>query len=431
MKLYSTNDRNKLVSFREAVIKGISEDGGLFMPLSLPKMPEAFFERINILDLQDIAFAVSRTLLKDEIPDYDMFGIIRRAFTFTAPLVNLGKDKYVLELFHGPTLAFKDFGARFLAETLSYFNKDENKELVILVATSGDTGSAVANGFHNIPGVSVVLLYPSGKVSRIQEQQLTTLGGNVTALEIKGTFDDCQRMVKQAFADEELKSRVRISSANSINIARLLPQSFYYHYAYSQVEDREKGVVFSVPSGNFGNLTAGLFAKEMGLPVHKFIAAVNSNDIFPHFLQTGEFKPKTSVQTISNAMDVGNPSNFARIYSLFGGCADSIKDVIYSRSYTDQQTQNAIREVNEKSGYLIDPHGAVGYLALNDYLQDNPGSYSSIVLETAHPAKFKDIVEKSSGTAVAVPKNLEQCLNKIKRSTVLSNEYDALKSVLL
>ncbi|MCK9628287.1 MAG: threonine synthase [Bacteroidales bacterium] len=431
MKLYSTNDRNKLVTFREAVLKGISKDGGLFMPVSLPKMPDAFFERINILDMQDIAFAVSRTLLKEEIPDYDMFGIIRRAFTFTAPLVNLGKDKYVLELFHGPTLAFKDFGARFLAETLSYFNKDENKELVILVATSGDTGSAVANGFHNVPGVKVVLLYPSGKVSRIQEQQLTTLGGNVTALEILGNFDDCQRMVKQAFADNELTSKVRISSANSINIARLLPQSFYYHYAYSQVEDRDKDVVFSVPSGNFGNLTGGLFAKEMGLPVHKFIAAVNTNDIFPQYLKTGEFKPKASVQTISNAMDVGNPSNFARISSLFQGSVANVKDVIYSRSYTDDQTKNAINEVNNRYGYLIDPHGAVGYMALNDYLNENPGLYSSIVLETAHPAKFKDIVEKSSGTAVTVPKNLEQCLNKEKRSIVLPNEYEALKNILL
>ncbi len=431
MKLYSTNDRNKLVTFREAVLKGISKDGGLFMPVSLPKMPDAFFERINILDMQDIAFAVSRTLLKEEIPDYDMFGIIRRAFTFTAPLVNLGKDKYVLELFHGPTLAFKDFGARFLAETLSYFNKDENKELVILVATSGDTGSAVANGFHNVPGVKVVLLYPSGKVSRIQEQQLTTLGGNVTALEILGNFDDCQRMVKQAFADNELTSKVRISSANSINIARLLPQSFYYHYAYSQVEDRDKDVVFSVPSGNFGNLTGGLFAKEMGLPVHKFIATVNTNDIFPQYLKTGEFKPKASVQTISNAMDVGNPSNFARISSLFQGSVANVKDVIYSRSYTDDQTKNAINEVNNRYGYLIDPHGAVGYMALNDYLNENPGLYSSIVLETAHPAKFKDIVEKSSGTAVTVPKNLEQCLNKEKRSIVLPNEYEALKNILL
>jgi len=431
MKLYSTNNKNYLVSFEEAVLKGISEDGGLFLPVSLPRMPEAFFERINILDLQDIAFAVSRTLLKDEIPDYEMFGIIRRAFTFTAPMTDLDNDKHVLELFHGPTLAFKDFGARFLAEVLSYFNRGNDREIVILVATSGDTGSAVANGFYNIPGIKVVLLYPSGKVSKIQEQQLTTLGGNVTALEILGTFDDCQRMVKQAFADRQLTDRVRLSSANSINIARLLPQSFYYHFAYSQLETREKPVIFSVPSGNFGNLTGGLFAREMGLPVHKFIAAVNSNDIFPKYLESGNFEPKPSVQTISNAMDVGNPSNFARISDIFANDVDKVRDVIYSRSYSDTQTQNAIREVHERYGYLIDPHGAVGYLALNDYLKENPGDYSSIILETAHPAKFKDIVEKSSGTKVNIPQNLAQCLNKDRRSIVVPNDYNAFKSILL
>jgi threonine synthase len=304
MKLYSTNNKNNQVSFKEAVIKGIADDGGLYVPVSLPQMQEAFFDRIGILDLQDIAFAVSRRVLKEEIPDYELFKIIRSAFTFTAPLQPLDSDKNILELFHGPTLAFKDFGARFWLK-LSFFNQYEDKKLVILVATSGDTGSAVANGFYNVSGIDVVLLYPSGKVSKIQEQQLTTLGGNVTALEVLGSFDDCQRMVKEAFNDKELRSKVKLTSANSINFARLFPQSFYYHYAYSQLERRDRAVIFSVPSGNLGNLTAGLIAREMGLPVKKFIAALNSNDVFENYLKSGTFQPKTSVQTISNAMDVG------------------------------------------------------------------------------------------------------------------------------
>lgn len=431
MKLYSTNNKNNQVSFKEAVITGIADDGGLYVPVSLPQMQEAFFERIEILDLQDIAFAVSRRVLKDEIPDYELFKIIRSAFTFTAPLKPLDNDKNILELFHGPTLAFKDFGARFLAETLSFFNQDEDQKLVILVATSGDTGSAVANGFYNVSGIDVVLLYPSGKVSKIQEQQLTTLGGNVTALEVLGSFDDCQRMVKEAFNDKELKSKVKLTSANSINFARLFPQSFYYHYAYSQLERRDMPVIFSVPSGNLGNLTAGLIAREMGLPVKKFIAALNSNDVFANYLKSGTFQPKTSVRTISNAMDVGNPSNFYRIYSMFDGNLNSMKEVIFSQSFSDNQTRQAIGEIYNKYGYLADPHGAVGYLALKEYLKEYPGSYNSIILETAHPAKFKDIVEENSGTSVEIPESLVKCLEKKKKSIVVSNNLDALKSILL
>jgi len=431
MKLYSTNNKNNQVSFKEAVIKGIADDGGLYVPVSLPQMQEAFFDRIGILDLQDIAFAVSRRVLKEEIPDYELFKIIRSAFTFTAPLQPLDRDKNILELFHGPTLAFKDFGARFLAETLSFFNQDEDKKLVILVATSGDTGSAVANGFYNVSGIDVVLLYPSGKVSKIQEQQLTTLGGNVTALEVLGSFDDCQRMVKEAFNDKELRSKVKLTSANSINFARLFPQSFYYHYAYSQLERRDRPVIFSVPSGNLGNLTAGLIAREMGLPVKKFIAALNSNDVFENYLKSGTFQPKTSVQTISNAMDVGNPSNFYRIYSMFDGNLNSMREVIFSRSFSDNQTRQAIGEIYNKYGYLADPHGAVGYLALKEYLEEYPGSYNSIILETAHPAKFKDIVEENSGTSVEIPESLVKCLEKKKKSIIISNNLDALKSILL
>ncbi len=431
MKLYSTNNKNNQVSFKEAVIKGIADDGGLYVPVSLPQMQEAFFDRIGILDLQDIAFAVSRRVLKEEIPDYELFKIIRSAFTFTAPLQPLDSDKNILELFHGPTLAFKDFGARFLAETLSFFNQDEDKKLVILVATSGDTGSAVANGFYNVSGIDVVLLYPSGKVSKIQEQQLTTLGGNVTALEVLGSFDDCQRMVKEAFNDKELRSKVKLTSANSINFARLFPQSFYYHYAYSQLERRDRPVIFSVPSGNLGNLTAGLIAREMGLPVKKFIAALNSNDVFENYLKSGTFQPKTSVQTISNAMDVGNPSNFYRIYSMFDGNLNSMREVIFSRSFSDNQTRQAIGEIYNKYGYLADPHGAVGYLALKEYLEEYPGSYNSIILETAHPVKFKDIVEENSGTSVEIPESLVKCLEKKKKSIIISNNLDALKSILL
>jgi len=431
MKLYSTNNKNNQVSFKEAVIKGIADDGGLYVPVSLPQMQEAFFDRIGILDLQDIAFAVSRRVLKEEIPDYELFKIIRSAFTFTAPLQPLDRDKNILELFHGPTLAFKDFGARFLAETLSFFNQDEDKKLVILVATSGDTGSAVANGFYNVSGIDVVLLYPSGKVSKIQEQQLTTLGGNVTALEVLGSFDDCQRMVKEAFNDKELRSKVKLTSANSINFARLFPQSFYYHYAYSQLERRDRPVIFSVPSGNLGNLTAGLIAREMGLPVKKFIAALNSNDVFENYLKSGTFQPKTSVQTISNAMDVGNPSNFYRIYSMFDGNLNSMREVIFSRSFSDNQTRQAIGEIYNKYGYLADPHGAVGYLALKEYLEEYPGSYNSIILETAHPVKFKDIVEENSGTSVEIPESLVKCLEKKKKSIIISNNLDALKSILL
>ena len=435
MKLYSTNDRNKLVTFREAVIKGISEDGGLFMPLSLPKMPEAFFERINILDLQDIAFAVCRTLLKDEIPDYDMFGIIRRAFTFTAPLVNLGKDKYVLELFHGPTLAFKDFGARFLAETLSYFNKDENKELVILVATSGDTGSAVANGFLGVEGIHVYVLYPKGLVSKIQESQFTTLGQNITAIEIDGTFDDCQRLVKEAFLDEELNQKMQLTSANSINVARFLPQTFYYFYAFAQLRSmkpkltaEELEAVICVPSGNFGNITAGLFAKKTGLPVKRFIAANNRNDIFLQYLKTGIYTPKPSVATIANAMDVGDPSNFVRILDLYGHSHEAISSEISGVSYTDEEIGEGIRSCLKSTNYLLDPHGACGYLALKEGLK---GDELGVFLETAHPAKFAETVENIIGGSIEIPEKLQEFMKGTKQSIEMGKDFEEFKNFML
>lgn len=427
MQLYSTNDRNNIVSFSDAVVKGIADDGGLFLPVSIPVLPQSFFKDIESLSFQDIAYTVAKELLKDDISDYDLKNIISGSLDFPVPLVNLKEGLNILELFHGPTLAFKDFGARFMAAMLSHITRDST---VILVATSGDTGSAVANGFYGIEGIQVVLLYPSGKVSHIQEQQLTTLDKNVTALEINGTFDDCQRLVKQAFADKEINSAIKLSSANSINIARLLPQSFYYHYAYAQLKDKSKPVIFSVPSGNLGNLTGGLLAKEMGLPVYKFIAAVNANDILPQYLSSGKFVPKPSVQTISNAMDVGNPSNFARIISLYDNSRERIDGVVFSRSYSDSQTEASIKELFTEYNYVADPHGAVGYVALKDYLSEFPGNYNSIILETAHPAKFSDTVEKIIGTEVNMPDRLAQCLKKNKRSIKISSDFEDFKSFL-
>ncbi|MCX6149883.1 MAG: threonine synthase [Ignavibacteriales bacterium] len=431
MKYYSTNNKNNLVSFKQAVQKGIADDGGLFLPTQIPVMEQEFFKNISSLSFKEIAFTIARQFIEDEIAEDDLESIINQTFNFPSPIVSLNKNLFVLELFHGPTLAFKDFGARFMANTLSYFIKNESKEIVILVATSGDTGSAVANGFYNVEGIKVILLYPSGKVSKIQEQQLTTLGGNITALEVEGTFDDCQRLVKEAFADKDLNDKLNLTSANSINIARLIPQSFYYFNAYAQVKEKNNPIIFSVPSGNLGNLTGGLIAFKMGLPVHKFIAACNSNDVVTNYIKSGLFIPKPSVQTISNAMDVGNPSNFARIISLFKNDYELIKKIIFSRSYSDDETRNSIKEIYENYKYVIDPHGAVGYLALKEYLNGETNIYNSIVLETAHPAKFKDEVESVINKSIQLPDSLKECLVKEKHSVILSNSFDEFKSFLI
>lgn len=430
MLLYSTNNRRNIVSFSEAVVKGIADDGGLFFPVNVPALPKSFFREIDSLSFHEIAYIISKELLKGEISDNDLKNIISGSLDFPVPLVELDDGLHILELFHGPTLAFKDFGARFMARMLSHLTRDSRKNIVILVATSGDTGSAVANGFYGIEGIQVILLYPSGKVSHIQEQQLTTLDKNITALEINGTFDDCQRLVKQAFADKEINSALKFSSANSINIARLLPQSFYYHYAYAQLKDKSKPVIFSVPSGNLGNLTGGLLAKEMGLPVHKFIAAVNANDILPQYLRSGQYVPKPSIQTISNAMDVGNPSNFARIVSMYNNSRERIDGVVFSRSYSDLQTEASIKELFTEYNYIADPHGAVGYAALKDYLNELPGNYNSIILETAHPAKFSDTVEKIIGKEINMPERLAQCMEKNKKSIKISSDFEDFKSFL-
>lgn len=430
MKLYSTRDSRNVVTFREAVEKGIAPDGGLFVPAEIPVFEKSFFRKIGDLDLQQIAFEVTRLFLNDEIPENDIENIIRSAITFDAPLKKLSKGLAVLELFHGPTLAFKDFGARFMAKVLSYFLKDENRKITILVATSGDTGSAVANGFYNVEGINVVLLYPSGKVSEIQEKQLTTLDNNITALEIDGTFDDCQRLVKQAFADSHLNKKLQLSSANSINIGRLLPQSFYYFNAFARSEEKDLPFIVSVPSGNFGNLTAGLIAKEMGLPVSRFIAATNVNDIVPKYLETGVFSPRPSVQTISNAMDVGNPSNFDRIISIYKNDYNSIKNCIFGASFTDEETKNGIKEIYDRFDYLIDPHGAVGYLALKRFANDDFNYYNSVILETAHPAKFIDTIDNILDMRIKIPDLLKDCLSKTKRSVKLSKDYAVLRDYL-
>lgn len=401
------------------------------MPSQIPSVSTQFLEAIGSLSFQEISFEVAKCLLNGEIPDTALRQIIDDAINFDAPLIRISEGVFVLELFHGPTLAFKDFGARFMARLMSYFTRNENRQLTILVATSGDTGSAVAHGFFRIEGIRVVLLYPSGKVSDIQEKQMTTLGENITALEIAGAFDDCQSLVKQAFLDQDLNEQMNLTSANSINIARLIPQSFYYFFAFSQLKEKNHPVVFSVPSGNFGNLTAGLLAKKMGLPISKFVAATNSNDVVPQYLRSGLFMPRPSIQTISNAMDVGNPSNFVRMLALHGNDLDAMRFNIYGAAFSDQQTKTTIKEVFEQYRYLLDPHGAVGYLGLNDYLKKASQTVNGIFLETAHPAKFLDIVKEVLGTEIEIPERLKKCLTAQKQSASLSCNFDDFKSFLL
>lgn len=436
MKLYSTNNKEHRVTLREAVLKGLPEDKGLYMPEQIPVLPQAFIRNLPKLSFKQIAYEVAQTLLGDAIPADDLHRIIENAVNFPAPVVKLDDQTFILELFHGPSLAFKDFGARFMAQTMSYFNRDEEKDLVILVATSGDTGGAVAAGFHKSPGIKVVILYPSGKVSPLQEKQLTTLGHNISALEIEGTFDDCQAMVKQAFLDPELNQQIRLSSANSINIARLIPQSFYYFEAHKQLPQDQRPVVFSIPSGNFGNLTAGLMAQRMGLPIHHFIAATNVNDIVPTYLNKGDFEPRPSIRTLSNAMDVGNPSNFARMLDLFRRAGDecstwnNMKKMISGYAFNDDQTRQAMIEVAEKHHYTLDPHGAVGYLALKNHQKNHPGQ-KGVILETAHPSKFKEEVEKTLGRKIKVPGRLAGLAALKKEAMLLPPSFPPFKDYLL
>lgn len=439
MQLYSTKNKANTVSLPEAIFKGLPDDNGLYMPTRIPPLPMAFLHRLPQYSFQEISFTVAKHLIGDAIPDQDLQTIIEQSITFPAPVVQLDEQKYVLELFHGPSLAFKDFGARFMAQLMSYFNQRSDQELVILVATSGDTGGAVAAGFFQTPGIRVVILYPSGKVSPLQEKQLTTLGHNITALEVDGTFDDCQALVKQAFLDEELRAKMRLSSANSINISRLIPQSFYYFEAFKQVMDREKPVVFCVPSGNFGNLTAGLIAAKMGLPIHHFIAATNQNDVIPTYLEEGYYRPKPSVRTLSNAMDVGNPSNFSRMVDLYDQVAaiastpenawPDIKEAITGYAFDDVATRQAMKRVADTYQYIMDPHGAVGYLALNKYQEKHTGTLG-VILETAHPAKFKEDVETILGHKIEVPQRLARLADKKKSAFSMSTDYHSFKEWL-
>lgn len=431
MRYYSTNNKLQSATLKEAVIQGLASDNGLYMPDPIPSFSEDFFQGIHEMSFSEIAFEVARKYTSEEIPVAELQKIVDHTIQFDAPVIELEKSIAVLELFHGPTMAFKDFGARFMSQLLRFFSAQVKQEIVILVATSGDTGSAVANGFLEVPGVRVIVLYPSGKVSDVQEKQFTTLGRNITALEVTGTFDDCQHLVKRAFADQELREKFFLTSANSINIARLIPQSFYYFYAYAQRMQRNRDVVFSVPSGNFGNLTGGLLAKRMGLPVRHFVAATNVNDVVPQYLLSGTLTPRASRQTISNAMDVGNPSNFARLMDLYGNDFHKITKEIIGYAFTDEETALAMQQVSEQQGYTLDPHGAVGYLGLKKYLMTYPQEVNGIFLETAHPAKFKDVVEQAIQQKIPLPATLERFVNGKKQSLPLSNQYADFKETLL
>ncbi len=431
MILTSTTNRTSTTQFCTAVTKGLADDGGLYVPVRLPRFEASFIGSLRGKSLPEIALEVLRPLLRDEIPDEALEQIVRDSFTFPAPLRQLGRTVDVLELFHGPTLAFKDFGARFMAQTLRYLDRHDSRERTVLVATSGDTGSAVAHGFAGVASVHVVLLYPSGKVSRIQELQLTTVGGNVTALEIDGTFDDCQHLVKQAFADGMLKEKRRLTSANSINIARLLPQMVYYFGAVSQLPDIKLPVVFSVPSGNLGNLTAGLLAWILGLPVASFVSATNANDVFVRYVSTGTFTPRTAIPTLSNAMDVGNPGNLKRIRAMFGDDLDELRRILYARSFSDPVTQEAIRTVFRERGYILDPHGAVAYLALQEYRREHAFPFRGIVLETAHPAKFPEAYPADVLAALSTPDRLTRMLGGTKVTTRLSSRFTDFHDFLI
>lgn len=430
MQFYSTNNPDLRASLREAIFKGLPEDNGLFMPMDVPRLPDSFLQNLKNYSFQDIAFEITRNLLHEDIPEKDIRKIVETAIDFPAPVVRLDERTAVLELFHGPSLAFKDFGARFMAQTMSYFNKEEDKDLVILVATSGDTGGAVAAGFYKTPGIQVVILYPSGKVSPLQEKQLTALGHNITALEVMGTFDDCQALVKKAFLDQEVTAQIRLSSANSINIARLIPQSFYYFEAYKQVADHGKPVVFSVPSGNFGNLTAGLLAQKMGLPVAHFIAATNTNDVVPEYLASGNYQPRPSQRTLSNAMDVGAPSNFARMLDLYCSTWNNMKIDISGYGFSDAETKEAMQEVERMYNYVIDPHGAVGYLALRKHQEHYP-DHLGVILETAHPSKFIEDVESILQKSIPVPERLAILSTAKKEAVEMPNSYAEFKTWLM
>ncbi|MFN8346053.1 MAG: threonine synthase [Spirosomataceae bacterium] len=432
MILYSTKNKELKASLEEAVFRSLPPDNGLYMPESIPKVSDSFLGTIENLTFNEIAFEVAKTLLKEDISDTDIRLIVERAFDFDAPVVPIEDRTYCLELFHGPSMAFKDFGARFMASLMSYFLVRSQKEIHILVATSGDTGGAVAQGFYNVPGINVTILYPSGKVSDIQEKQLTTLGGNVKALEVDGTFDDCQALVKKAFLDAELNRKYNLASANSINISRLIPQSFYYFRAYAQVKHLGLPVVFAVPSGNFGNLSAGILAYRMGLPVEHFIAATNRNNVVPSYLENGVYQPVASVETLSNAMDVGNPSNFVRMIHFFGDDWEQTRGKISGFWFDDTQTKTAMHDVYARHNYLMCPHTAVAYLGLRTYTELTKKETTGVFLSTAQYAKFLNVVEEALGTnEVMIPQRLSDLLSKPKEAVPISKHFEDFKAYLM
>lgn len=431
MKYYSTNKQVSEVTLEEAVVKGLAADKGLFMPSTIKLLSKEFYDNIESLSFQEIAYRVADAFFGEDIPADTLKQIVYDTLSFDIPLIKVTENIYSLELFHGPTLAFKDVGGRFMARLLGYFIQKEGKKQVnVLVATSGDTGSAVANGFLGVEGIHVYVLYPKGKVSEIQEKQFTTLGQNITALEVDGTFDDCQALVKSAFMDRELNEHLQLTSANSINVARFLPQAFYYFYAYAQLKRAGKAdnVVVCVPSGNFGNITAGLFGKRMGLPLKRFIAANNRNDIFYQYLQTSIYTPRPSIATIANAMDVGDPSNFVRVLDLYGDDHAAISAEVSGATYTDAQIAETMKSVWETENYLLDPHGACGFRALTEGLRSDE---TGIFLETAYPAKFKDTVEEIIGEVVQIPEKLQAFMQGEKKSLSMSKDFAAFKQYLL
>lgn len=429
MKFYSLNNSENQASFREAVIAGIAPDKGLYFPEKIEALPVDFFDQIETLSNHEIAFRAIHQFVKDDIEDEALRQIIANVLDFDFPVVEIEENVATLELFHGPTMAFKDVGARFMANCLGHFSKGEKTEVTVLVATSGDTGGAVANGFLGVEGVNVVILYPSGKVSDIQERQLTTLGQNIVAMEVNGVFDDCQRMVKTAFLDTEITDHKKLTSANSINIARWLPQLFYFLFAYKQAKAQGKEIVFSVPSGNFGNICAGMVAQKLGMPVKHFVAATNANKVVPNFLESGNYEPLPSVATISNAMDVGDPSNFVRIRHLYQDNLANLQTNLSSHSFSDDSTREIMRVIHKNSGYVTDPHGAVGYLGLKEYQKTNADIYG-IFLETAHPVKFLDVVEETLGLTPDIPTQIQKVMDKKKKSIKIDS-YEGLKSYLL
>lgn len=426
MNYYSLNKKSPKVTFQEAVVNGLAPDRGLYFPENITPISKDFIDNIGDYTNEEIAYEAIKQFIGNEIPTETLQQIIKETLSFDFPVVKVEENVSTLELFHGPTMAFKDVGARFMARCLGYFNRNNNNKVTVLVATSGDTGGAVAHGFLGVKGVDVVILYPSGKVSDIQEKQLTTLGQNITALEVDGVFDDCQEMVKTAFLDAEIKRT--LTSANSINIARWLPQMFYFFFAYKQVYKQQKDVVFSVPSGNFGNICAGIMAQKLGLPIKHFVAATNVNDTVPNFMKDGKYVPKPSKATISNAMDVGNPSNFIRIQEIFNNNIDALKQTFSSYSFTDEETKKVMKSIYKNSNYITDPHGAVGYLGAKEYQKENTNSLC-IFLETAHPVKFLDVVENTLDVKVAIPEQIKSVLHKNNISIKINN-YKNLKYFL-